>query len=274
MSYGVNFKGKSSLDFGFIMKSSNRQLFPDVTRQTVQIPGVAGLVDFNNDTYGEKQIDVLLQNSFPDMSDLMNLMEQVGAWLYDDGEYHDLSFDDQPTRIYKAKMATKIDVSPDSAVIALQVSFVCNPPWPYVNGVLLTPEDISWNNQDQLSDTQWMKSFTTSGNLRITNTGTLPAKPKIKLLNNIPSGLLLAYSSAQWQYNASLYGDGIIIDCESETVTRMSDGVSLLGNVDGGKDAFFELHPGQIEIDVTAPGIGAWPSNLIVIVDFTPQGVS
>jgi phage-related protein len=138
--------------------------------------------------------------------------------------------------------------------------------------VLQTPEEINW--QTCLKDgNQYLQEFTAPGHMRFTNIGTLPVKPQIKLLGNITSGLNIAYNGMQWQYNAGLRYDSIVIDCVAETVTRGSDGANLMPYVDAEKDAFFNLQPGQINIDVTATGLGTWPQSLIVIVTFDPMGV-
>lgn len=271
---GLNFKGHNSREYGFVMKSINRPLSGDVNRQTVQVPGLHGVVDFKNDTYPEKPLTVLLQFNYKhSMANLMELMEQVGAWLFDDGNYYDLWTDDQPTRVYKAKMVTKVDVSPSNSIAALQVTFTCNPPFPYVNGILLTPDEILWQTAAQ-DGNQYYQSFTAPGYMRFFNKGILPVKPVIKLIGNIPSGMLLAYGTAQWQYNAALQYDGIIIDCTAETVTRASNGANLMTNVDTSKDDYFNFIPGQIEVDLTAAGLGEWPESLDMIIEIQPQGAS
>ena len=273
MSTGLTFKGIHSSTFFLVMKSNNRQPLSNVTRYTQQVPGLHGVIDYGNDTYAETQKTVLLQYNYHlSMANLMEQAEKVAAWLYNDGEYHDLIFDDQPTRIFKAKVVSQIDVSPGNSLVGLSVTFVCNPPWPYVNGVLQTPEEIIW--QTAVKDgNQYMQAFTAPGHMRFTNIGTLAAVPKIKLLNNIPAGLKLTYNGDSWQYDASLTNDGIIIDSANQTVTRASDGHNLYQNVNPTKDTYFYFAPGQVNIDVTATGLGAWPNNLIIIVEFTPQGV-
>lgn len=264
---GLTFKNIHSDTLNLIVKSVNRQLFPDVTRYTQSVPGLDGVIDYGGDTYGSKQIGVLLQyNHRHNMTNLMEQSEKIGAWLYNDGQYHDLIFDDQPTRVYKAKMATKVDLSPGDG---FSVSFVCNPPWPYVDGVPLTPADILWTTAEK-EDNQFIQEFTESGYMRFVNQGSLPVKPIIKLTGNIPTGLTLAYGAAEWQYNAAIYNDGIVINCESETVTRMSDGENLLSNVEGD---FFELATGNIQLDLTATGLYVWPDSVTVLVDMTPQEV-
>ena len=270
MRNGLTFKGIHSSTYDIVTKSVNRQLLPGVTRFTQQVPGMHGVIDYGNDTYGEKTISTLLQHNYNHkMSNLMEWAEQVVAWLYDDGEYHDLIFDDQPTRVYHAKIAANIDLSPDHSLAALQVVFTCNPPNPFVNGVELTPEEIIWNTAAK-DGNQYMQEFTANGHMRFTNIGTLPVKPKITLLNNVPAGTAITYNGSTLTYTALSQYDSVIIDCESETVTRGSDGANLYSNITG---SYFEFAPGQINLDIVATGIGVWPANLIVLVEFTPQEV-
>ena len=263
---GLNFNGKNSKDFGFVMKSENRQLIPEIHRQTVQVTGLHGLVDFEKDTYAPREIMVLLQYIYKNTSMLMQHLEQVGAWLHSDGKYHDLYFDDQPDRVYRAKLGTRVDVSPNNKNIALQVSFICNPPFPYVNGVPLTPEDIIWNTAEP-DEGQWIQTFTESGVMRFTNPGTSSVKPVIKLIGYFEE-ITLECDGQTWHYTAPLVYDGIVIDCDAETVTRMSDGESLFPDVDPSADDYFELPAGQVEIEVTATGIGAFPDSLTIAVEF------
>lgn len=271
---GLSFKGVHSSTFKLVMKSNNRQPLSAVTRYTQQVPGFDGVIDFGNDTYTETQKTVLLQYNYHfSMAELMAQTEKVTAWLYNDGEYHDLVFDDQPTRVFKAKVISQVDLAPNNSLAAISVTFVCNPPWPYVGGVLLTPEEIIWMTAVQ-DGNQYYQEFTAAGHMRFLNIGNQPVKPKIKLIGNIPDGLNLAYNGAQWQYNAALQYDSIIIDCAAETVTRGSDGSTLASNVDQSKSAFFSFSPGQINIDVTASGLGNWPQSLVILAEFTPQEVA
>lgn len=273
MSLGLTFKGIHSSTYHLVMKSSNRQALSSVTRYTKQVPGYTGLIDFGNDTYTEVQKVVTLQYNYHlSMPELIETTEKVTVWLYNDGEYHDLTFDDAPTRVYKAKVISQIDISPNNSLVGISVTFACNPPWPYLNGILQTPEEITWQTAAK-DGNQYMQEFTTSGHMRFSNIGTLLATPKIKLLNNIPSGLKLTYSGDSWQYDASLANDGIIIDSSNQSVTRASDGHNLYQNVNPTKDTYFYFAPGQINIDITVTGLGTWPNNLIIIVEFTPQGV-
>lgn len=246
-------------------------ILPQLQTYTQDIPGLDGTVDFGIGGYGVRVIplDIFYEGCY---SDLRANRETIIAWLYSSqGAYKQLEFGNEPGKYYMAKVTSALDFknSPDRKIGTVQ--FTCNPPWQYQSGILLTPDEIAWNTQDGLDGVQWRKEFTGSGSLRLTNTGMQVAKPKIKLMGNIPSGALLTYGSEQWKYNASLQNDGLLIDCEAETVTRMSDGANMYGNVDMTHDDFFSLQPGQCEIDVTASGLGAWPSSMTMLVEFSPS---
>ena len=259
-----------SSTYGITCDRETHYILPEQRSYVQEIPGVDGVIDFGIGGYGVRvmTLDIYYDG---DYATLRANREAIIAWLYSkQGEYKQLEFGDESGKYYKAKILAALDFSNTNDRKIGTIQFTCNPPWQYENDILLTPAEILWNTQDSLESTQYMKSFTASSSIRFTNTGTLAVKPKIKLIGNIPSGLLLAYGSAQWQYNAAILYDGILIDCAAETVTRMSDGANLYSNVNPLKDAFFELAAGHCEITVTATGLGAWPANMVMLVEFTP----
>lgn len=274
---GITYKGLHSSQFGLHLHSDNRQVLSDVTRYTTQVPGVPGTIDFGMDTYGEKELTVTLHYAYnASMSVLMEVSEQISGWLYNDGQYHDLIFDDQPQRKYRAKVVSHVDNQPDGTATALQVAFICNPPYAFdLDNNPISPEDVQerllWDTATlDPAGKQYIQTFGAAGTMRFTVGGAQPVKPKIKLMGYIPDGLTLTCGSQMWEYKAALLYDGILIDCDAQTVTRMSDGENLFSNVDPAKDAYFELLPGQQEIDVAGVG-GAWPYDLTVAVEFTPM---
>lgn len=272
--YGVTFKGLHSYkNFKLTMLSDNRAVLGEVVRQTKFIPG-RGTVDFGNDTYNEKPLAVKFTYCADSLEDLQIQMEQVGGWLYDDGLFHDLIFDDAPNRIYSAKMASKVDLEQGDLIGELSIEFTCNPQYPHdLNNNPVSPADVQkrllWDTAT-LDGTQYLQDFEADGNMDFTVGGTSSVKPKIKLIGNIPNGLTLTYGSQKWKYDAALIYDGILIDCDTQTVTRMSDGANLFPNVDETYYAYFNLSVGQQRIGVSGVA-GAWPNNLAIAVEFTPQ---
>lgn len=268
-SYG----GIESSTYGITCDRETHHILPEQRSYTQEIPGVDGVIDFGIGGYGVRIITLDIYYDGP-YETLRANREQIIAWLYSkQGEYKQLEFGDQPGKYYMAKILAALDFTNANDRKIGAVQFTCNPPWQYQNGIVLTPDEIAWNTQDSLENVQWMKEFAASGSMRFTNTGTQSVKPVIKLIGNIPSGTLLTYGSSQFEYDAALQNDGIIIDCSAETVTRMSDGSNLFGNVNSSKDAFFELASGQCEIDVGAAGLSAWPNSLIMLIEFNPQNL-
>jgi predicted phage tail component-like protein len=255
------------------MVSDTRTMLPDVTRQTKIVPGY-GTYDFGNDTYNEKSLKIIFTYCASSLEALQIQMEQIGGWLYNDGLYHDLIFDDAPDRIYNAKVISKVDLTKKSLIGSISVDFNCNPYYPHDhNNLPISPADVQarllWDTA-KLDGIQYLQDFSANGSMRFTVGGTNAVKPKIKLIGNIQNGLTLTYGSAVWKYNAALLFDGIIIDCDTETVTRMSDGANLFSNVDLTEYAYFNLAIGQQQIAVTGV-VGAWPNDMTVAVEFTPQ---
>lgn len=265
LSYG----GIESSIFNITCDRETHYILPEQRKYTKDIPGIDGTIDFGIGGYGVRIIPVDIYFN-GDFADLRAFREQIIAWLSNTlGQPKQLAFGDEPGKYYMAKVYAAFNFmnSPDHKIGSIQ--FECNPPWQYQDGILLTPDQITWNTQDGMDENQYRKEFTANGSIRFTNTGTMPVKPKIKLIGNIPSGLLLGYNGFQWQLNTAIEFDGVMIDCNAETVTKMSDGSNLFGSVDVNKDAYFEIAPGQAEITLTASGT----FDFTMLIEFTSQNM-
>jgi len=267
-SYG----GIESGTFNITGDFEAHSILPAQKKYVKEIPGMDGVVDFGIGGYDVRVITVPIYYD-GDYAELRTIREQIIAWLSNsNGAAKQLIFGNEPDRYYMAKCYAAIDFRNSNDRQIGEIQFECNPPWQYHSGVLLTPAEIVWNTQDGLDGTQWMKIFTVSGSIRLTNSGMQTVKPIIKLVGAIHSGLLLTCGIQSWQYDADLIYGGIMIDCNAETVTAMSDESNLFGNVNATKDDYFNLPSGQVEIGVTDVSLGAWPNDLTVIIDFNPIG--
>jgi predicted phage tail component-like protein len=280
MSNGLTFKSLYSGTFGLYVLSDNRQIFPDVTRFVkTGIPGVPGSIDFGNDTLKEQTLTINARLDFgTDLPTYRAQLEQIGGWLYDDGNYYELMFDDYPNRYYKAKFVSALPISQNITYTDLVLTFTCNPPYPYsLNNVPVSPADVQqrllWDTATlDPSGAQYVQDFPADGPMRFTVSGSLAVNPVITLLGYIPAGLTLTCGTQVWRITQTVQYDGVIIDCNQQTVERASDGTNLFPDVDPDNDTFFTLQPGQDEIDISGSG-GPWPDDLTVIVAFVPINV-
>ena len=273
MIYGLSFKGLHSYDiFKLIMLSDNRQVLSDVVRQTKFIPGY-GTVDFGNDTYNEKSLTVNFTYCASSLEDLQIQMELIGGWLYNDGAYHDLIFDDAPNRKYKVKVVGKINLSQSKLIGTISVEFTCNIPYPFaLDNSPVSPADVAarllWDTA-LLNGIEYFQNFAANGTMKFTVGGNYPVKPIITIIGYIPVGFKMVYGAFSWRFTLAVNWDGIIIDCNAQTVVRASDGANMFPFVDPAYDDYFNLQIGQQQIAVTGVQ-GVYPYNLSIVVSFTP----
>lgn len=269
---GFSYGGVNSTTYNITCNREVHSLLPEQRKYIKELPFVDGYADFGVGGYGARIIPLDLYFD-GDYAELRANRENIIAWLSSSaGAAKQLEFDDEDGKYYLAKVFQSVifENAPDGKIGT--VVFECNPPWQYDDGILLTPEVIAWNTADTIEDNQYIKTFTTNtGTIKFTNSGTQTVKPIIYLIGYFETSLLLELGSQQWQYNGSLAHDGIIIDCNAETVTLMSDGSNLFGNVDSTKDDFFALASGNLEIELTGSGIDSYPDSLTLIAQFDPQ---
>lgn len=271
ISNTFTYGGVSSSTYNITCNREIHSILPDQRKYTKEIPLKDGYIDFGIGGYGIRQIsvDLFFDGTY---NELQAMREQIIVWLSNsEGVAKQLAFSDEPNRYYLAKIYSALNFELKTNNQIGTIVFECNPPWQYENGILLTPLEIAWNTTDGLDGIQYVKTFTASGSVRLTNTGTQPVKPVIKLIGYIKSGLNLTYGTQQWQYDADLIYDGIVIDCANETVVQASSGANLFGNVNAIKNDYFEFASGQIEITVTATGLSSFPNDLVMFIEFTPQ---
>jgi len=272
MRPGVKFKNISSRDLGLTMRTVNWPIIPSSTRSIVNVPNRPGSVDFGTDTYLDGDATLVFSWICKTPAEALEKGETLSGWLHNDGEYYELINLSYPTRKYYAKVTSAVPMMIDPCVGSVTVTFTFNPPYPFaLDNSPISPQDeqdrLLWDTAAMDGNT-YVQTFETNGDMRFTLTGTGTVKPVIRVVGYIPSGFNLVYGAQQWQYNALLAYDGIKIDCENETVTRMSDGESLFGYVSPAD--FFVLSPGQIQFSVSGVA-GAFPKSLTIAVELSPN---
>ncbi|MEE0839222.1 MAG: phage tail family protein [Acutalibacteraceae bacterium] len=260
-SYG----GVESGAFNITCDTETHYILPEKRKYVQDIIGYDGVADFGISGYDVRVITLPIYFN-GDYAELRANREKIIAWFYNNGNAKKLIFGNAPDRYYLAKVYAAFDFENAKDRHIGNIQFECNPPWQFLSdGTALTPEQITWLNCS--TDTnQFIKEFSSDGTMRFVNQG-LPVKPIIKIIGNIQSGLTLTYGTQSLKLNAGATFDGIAVDCNNETVTRMSDGESLYSYIDSEKDNFFEFASGNISLGLSQPDIGGYPSSVTVIVE-------
>lgn len=262
-SYG----GIESSRFYISCDTETHSILPDQRQYVLEIPGMDGVHDFNIRGYG---IRVLTKQIYFDgeYSFLRSHQEEIMAWLSNDGQYKKLIFGDRPDRYYMAKVISAIEFTNTKNRNIGTIQFVCNPPWQYSSdGLALTPEFYSLVNSAVDNNQFVLEIDSTPKVMKLYNVGRA-VKPVIKLIGYNPNKAEFVFNGQTISFagKTDTY-DGFTIDCESETVTRMSDGANMYSEMNG---KFITLPYGYSEITFTRAGEGQYPENLTAIVQFTP----
>lgn len=261
-----SFGGISSSDFQITYDTERHLILPEKRKYTQEIIGYDGVADFDIPGY-DVSIFTLSLYFEGDFADLRANEDAITSWLYNSGSAKRLIFGNRPDRYYLAKVYAALDFTNTKTRQIGTVQFECNPPWCYLlDGTLQSPEMLEWTNCSFQKENQFYKEFTKEGTIRFYNVGR-PVKPVIKVIGSISKGFTLFCDGRAFIIETDIYNDGIKIDCESETVIRMSNGENLSPFIT--VDEFIELPSGKVSIDVTAPHIGEYPQNLTVFVEMT-----
>lgn len=259
------FGGIESGTFDITCGTERHSILPAKRKYVQEIPGLDGVIDFGIPGHDVRIITLPIYFD-GDYAELRANRENIIAWLHNDGTPKKLVFGNAPDRYYLAKIYDAIDFENVDDRHIGDLQFECNPPWQILkDGTVLNPEQLLWVNCDG-AENQFVKEFTSSGVVRFVNSG-LPVKPVIKIIGNIQSGITLTYGAQSFKLNTDCICDGIAVDCNNETVTRLSDGESLYGFIDNVADDFFEFASGNIELQVSQDDLGEYPKSITVIVE-------
>lgn len=262
-SYG----GIESGRFFMSCDTETHSILPEQRQYVIEIPGMDGVYDYGIRSYGTRVITKTVYFD-GDYAYLRAHREEIMSWLANDGQYKRLIFGDQPDRYYMAKVVSGIEFTNASDRNVGSIQFVCNPPWQYSSeGLALTPEYYALINSAVDGGQFVLEISEVPTVMKLYNVGQA-VKPLIKLIGYNPNTAEFTLNDQTVSFTGSADTfDGIVIDCESETVIRMSDGENIYSLMNGG---FITLPHGYSEITFTRAGNGQYPASLTAIVEFIP----
>ena len=265
----ITYNGINSDTYGLTVKPETISIVPERVRTTQEIIGFNGIIDYDIDRYAEKQMAFTLQFPYVGNDDYVEKTESISKWLIADGKNKKLVLSQYPDRYYMAKSVGEITATLENGVVYIPCTFICNPPFPYsVTGSLLDPTWLSHNggwDTCTWGSTVYQKDLTNGNNYISFSVETdMTVSPVIYLIGNINYGVTVACGSKSIRINTSIPYDGVIIDCENETVKRMSDNSSIISSclITGG---FFDFSSGNYTITLSSLLSGY---NATILVDF------
>ncbi len=107
------------------MRSKNRQLLPEPNDRYVQVPGRQGSILFPREL-ADRRIDIDCAFVEPSLADIRTKARDIAAWL-NVTDRASLSFDDEPGKSYKGKLASAIDLDHAGRLGQFSLTFICEP---------------------------------------------------------------------------------------------------------------------------------------------------
>ena len=118
MRTGFKFKGRHSSDFGIVAKTKSKPIVPEQKVYTYDLPGADGEIDmsecneYGRTMYKSRLIEIELQISAGDLSELQRTAARIAAWLTGKGE---LIFDYSYGAKWDARVSSDISFAPELA---------------------------------------------------------------------------------------------------------------------------------------------------------------
>ncbi len=265
----IKFGDIESGSFFLSFDTETHSILPEQRQSVAEIPGLDGVHDFGIHSYGVRVIQRAVYFD-GDYAFLRKHRDEIAAWLSNSGAYKRLVLGDSPEKYYNAKVIAALEFENTKDRQIGTVQFVCNPPWAYSSdGHALTPDVYELINAS-IDKTQFVFEITSpTATMRLYNSGG-SVKPKVKLIGSKIQGSFKinddVHDAVYISYSPLFVHDGIEVDCEAETVKRMSDGQNVFDKV---TTSFFELPHGIIEINFSMIDVSA-DKKLTAIVDFVP----
>ena len=129
---GFSFNGTASQGMGIATRITTENRMPDLTNNTVKMPGHEGVFDFG-ETIGERKIRIscFIPAGRSD-EDFLSLKDDIVAWLNPDNGLCPLILDKEPGRVYMARLNEGFSF--DKAVrnsCTFDLVFLCPDPYAY-----------------------------------------------------------------------------------------------------------------------------------------------
>lgn len=266
MSFTYN--GIHSDEYGLTVRPESVTIVPERIRTTQELVGFNGVVDYDIDRFAERILSFTLQFPYCGEGHFAQQTDSISKWLIADGRYKQLILDQFPDRYYLAKSMGETTAEISQGVVSILCTFYCNPPFPYsLQGSLLDPTWLSHNggwDTNIWGSTVYQKELTAANNtIAFSVDETASVSPVIDLIGNTKSGITLGCSDDTIQINTPIIYDGVEIDCENETIVRMSDNANLFPSCT--VSSFFTFSQGDYALELS--GLGA-NDKVTVIVDF------
>jgi len=212
------------------MRSKNRQLLPETNDSYVQVPGRQGSILFPREL-ADRRIDIDCAFMEPSLADIRTKARDIAAWL-NVTDRANLSFDDEPGKSYKGKLASAIDLDHAGRLGQFSLTFICEP--------------LAYGGQ--------VTADFAGDSVTVTNAGTFSALPIIEA----------TFTGAATEFKVTLGTEYIrvvhdfvlndTLKIDTGTGAVLINGTRAMDKLDWQNSRFFDLPVGESTLSITPTG--------------------
>jgi predicted phage tail component-like protein len=249
------FNDIESDDFDLVCKSIKRPLLPAVKVKRVELSGLSGVYDFEDDhEYSLRPIRMRIAYIGDDYEELRTRARDIAAWL-STSTWAKLIIHDEPDKYYLAKVTEELDLRTLFEGGFVELAFDCQPFAYSVNEEVVIFEAVAEKAEE----------FTNPGTRRINYKSPQGSKFLIKVTGTW-TDLNLALNGKTLYYTEAKAGAGTVIFDNIEMETTLG-GVNKFTVIGGDFDTFLHIIPGKntltvngtaIDVEVTVEYIPLW----------------
>lgn len=245
--------GTDSEDFSIVAKSVKRPLLPAMKVKRVDINGLSGAYDFDDDEYSLRKITMKIQFIGTSFAELRSRARTIAAWLATT-TWQQLIINDETDKYYLVKITSEIDLKSLFELGTADVSFDCQP---FAFSVTEETENWTFTTGDAVY-------FTNPGTRRINYKSPEGSKSLLTITGSF-SALTVTMGGKTLTFADPISSETITIDSIEMEIEK--DSVNIFNDVTGAIDTFFTIVPGSnaliiggsaINVDITLEYIPLW----------------
>lgn len=249
-----------SSSFNLVCKSVKRPLLPSAKVRRVELPGISGVYDFDEEgtEYNMRPLTMKIQYIGTSYEELRTRARQIAAWL-GTGTWSELRIHDEDDKYYLAKVTGEIDLESLWESGTADIEFDCQP-------FAYSVEEVSHSFKVTSEN---VENFTHPGT-RLINYKSPPGSKFLIRVTGIWSAIFLLMDGKMLTYdtpgNGTLIFDMIEMSC-TEIIEEPYQEINRFDELGGDVDTFLKILPGEntlifngigLDVDVTVEFIPLW----------------
>jgi len=246
------FNEVESSTFNLVCKSVKRPLLPAVKVRRVELTGISGVYDFDDEgtEYSMRPLTMKIQYIGTSYEELRTRARSIAAWL-STNTWAKLRIHDEDDKYYLAKVTSEIDLESLWESGTADIEFDCQP---FAYSVMEVSHPFAVTGADS-------EEFTHPGTRLINYKSPYGSKFLIKI-NGLWTTLSLGLNGKTLTYNTA--GSGLLAIDNVEMECTL-DNVNVFDNLGGDIDTFLKVIPGINTLTVGGTGL-----NATITVEFIP----